>query len=101
MNYVARVGPDGRLLGLEQRLTDAYVAKIVPNTTRAQEVRDLLGPPWTSVQYAQLDRNVWTWWMRRYGDPGVPGELVVQMSPDGVVREVYFLQQGGGNRRNS
>ena len=101
VNYVARVGPDGRLLGLEQRLTDAYVAKIVPNTTRAQEVRDLLGPPWTSVQYAQLDRNVWTWWMRRYGDPGVPGELVVQMSPDGVVREVYFLQQGGGNRRNS
>jgi hypothetical protein len=96
--YVARVGPDGRLAGLEQRLTDANVAKIVPSATRAQDVRDLLGPPWTAVQYAQLDRNVWTWWMRRYGDPGVPGELVVQMSPEGVVREVYFLQQGTANR---
>jgi hypothetical protein len=29
----------------------------------------------------------------------VPVELVVQMSPDGVVREVYLLQQGGGQRR--
>jgi hypothetical protein len=101
VTYVARVGPDGRLVGLEQRLTDANVAKIVPNTTRAQDVRDLLGPPWTAVQYGQLDRNIWTWWMHRYGDPGVPGELVVQMSPDGVVREVYFLQQGTGNRRGS
>jgi hypothetical protein len=101
VTYVARVAPDGRLAGLEQRLTDANVAKIIPNTTRVQDVRDLLGPPWTAVQYGQLDRNVWTWWMRRYGDPGVPGELVVQMSPDGVVREVYFLQQGTGNRRSS
>ena len=96
--YVARVAPEGRLVALEQRLTDANVAKIVPNTTRAQEVRDLLGPPWTAVQYAQLDRNVWTWWMRRYGDPGLPVELVVQMSRDGVVREVFVLQQGGTMR---
>jgi len=100
VTYVARVAPDGRLVALEQRLTDANVAKIVPNTTRAQDVRDLLGPPWTAVQYAPLDRNVWTWWMRRYGDPGLPGELVVQMSPDGVVREVYFIQEGTANRRS-
>ena len=96
--YVARVAPEGRLVALEQRLTDANVAKIVPNATRAQDVRDLLGPPWTAVQYAGVDRAVWTWWMRRYGDPGVPVELVVQMSPDGVVREVFVLQQGGTMR---
>ena len=49
----------------------------------------------------QLERNVWTCWMRRYGDPGVPGEHVVQMSPDGVVRAVYFLQQGTTNQRSA
>ena len=38
--------------------------------------------------------------MRHYGDPGIPVELVVQMSPDGVVREVYLLQQGSGQRRS-
>jgi hypothetical protein len=100
VTYVARVAADGRLVALEQRLTDANVAKIVPNTTRAQDVRDLLGPPWTAVRHGSLDRDIWTWWMRRYGDPGVPGELVVQMSPDGVVREVYFLQEGTANRRD-
>jgi hypothetical protein len=98
--YVARVGADGRLAALEQRLTDGNVGKIVPNTSRAQDVRNLLGPPYSAARYAGLDREVWTWWMRRYGDPGVPGELVVQISPDGVVREVYFLQQGGGNQRS-
>ena len=98
--YVARVAPDGRLLALEQRLNDATVAKIVPNSTRVQEVRDLLGPPYTAVQFPGLERDIWTWWMRHYGDSGVPVELVVQMSRDGVVREVYMLQQGGGQRRS-
>ncbi|MFL6567219.1 MAG: hypothetical protein ACJ8G5_19930 [Burkholderiales bacterium] len=98
--YVARVASDGRLVALEQRLNDETVAKIVPNSTRAQEVRDLLGPPYTAVQYRGLERDIWTWWMRHYGDPGIPVELVVQMSPDGVVREVYMLQQGSGQRRS-
>ena len=98
--YVARVAPDGRLLALEQRLNDATVAKIVPNTTSAREVRDLLGPPYTAVQHSRMEREIWTWWMRHYGDPGIPVELVVQMSPDGVVREVYMLQQGRGNNKS-
>lgn len=98
--YVARVGSDGRLLALEQRLNDATVAKIVPNSTNAQELRDLLGPPYTAVQHPRMERDIWTWWMRHYGDPGVPVELVVQMSPDGVVREVYLLQQGRGNQKS-
>ena len=99
--FVARLAPDGRLQAVEQRLTDQNVAKIVPGTTRAGEVRDLLGPPWTATRFARLDRDIWTWHMRRYGDPGIPGELGVQMSPDGVVREVYFLQAGGRNGRSA
>jgi hypothetical protein len=93
--FVARVAGDGRLVALEQRLTDDNVARIVPNTTRANEVRDLLGPPWLATHYARLDRNIWTWHMRHFGDPGVPVSLNVQMSPDGVVREVYLLKEGG------
>jgi hypothetical protein len=91
--FVARTSADGRLLGLEQRLTDENITKIVPNTTRAEQVRDLLGPPWSAGRYPRLDRNVWTWHMRRFGDPGIPVQLNVQMSPDGVVREVYILDE--------
>ena len=91
--FVARVSGDGHLVALEQRLTDANIARIVPNTTRAGQVRELLGPPWIAGHYARLDRDVWTWHMRHLGDPGVPVQLNVQMSPDGVVREVFMLDE--------
>jgi hypothetical protein len=97
--FVARIAPDGRLVALEQRLTDESVARIIPNTTRAEQVRDLLGPPWQAGRYANLDRDVWTWHMRHFGDPGIPVQLNVQMSPDGVVREVFIIDESGtGNR---
>jgi hypothetical protein len=98
--FVARVSADGRLVALEQRLTDENVAKIVPNTTRADQVRDLLGPPWAAGHFARLDRNIWTWHMRRFGDPGIPVQLNVQMSPDGVVREVYILDESETDNRS-
>jgi outer membrane protein assembly factor BamE (lipoprotein component of BamABCDE complex) len=91
--YVARLSADGRLVALEQRLTDENVARIVPNTTRAEQVRELFGPPYVAGHYARLDRNIWTWHMRRFGDPGIPVQLHVQMSPDGVVREVYLIDE--------
>jgi hypothetical protein len=96
--FVARLGADGRLVGIEQRLTDEYVAQIVPNATRGEQVRDLFGPPYQSSRFARLDRNVWTWHMRRFGDPGIPVQLNVQMSPDGVVREVVILDESDSVR---
>ena len=97
MTFVARLAPDGRLVAIEQRLTDENVAKIIPNTTRAEQVRDLLGPPWLAGHYPRLERNIWTWHMRRFGDPGIPVQLAVQMSPDGVVREVYIIDESSRN----
>lgn len=98
--FVARLGADGRLIAVEQRLTDENVARIVPNTTRAEQVRQLLGPPYSASQFRRMDRNIWTWHMRRYGDPGVPVQLNVQMSPDGVVREVGFIDESDQNFHN-
>jgi outer membrane protein assembly factor BamE (lipoprotein component of BamABCDE complex) len=96
--FVARVAPDGRLIGIEQRLTDENIAKIIPNTTRAEQVQELFGPPWSAAHYARLDRNIWTWHMRHFGDPGIPVQLNVQMSPDGVVREVFILDESETER---
>jgi hypothetical protein len=96
--FVARLGGDGRLIAVEQRLTDENVARIVPNATRAEQLRELFGPPYSTMQFARQDRNVWTWHMRRFGDPGIPAALSVQMSPDGVVREVYLIDESGDRR---
>ena len=34
----------------------------------------------------------------KYGDPGVPVQLNVQMSPDGVVREVVIIDESDTQR---
>jgi hypothetical protein len=91
--FVARFTPEGRLIAVEPRLNPETIAKIVPNTTRSEQVRDLLGPPWQSTRHERLDRNVWTWLVYRWGTPGFHARLHVQMSPDGVVREVYVLEE--------
>jgi hypothetical protein len=93
--FVARIAPDGRLVALEQRLTDENVAKIVPNSARANDVRDLLGPPYLVSRFPRLEREIWQYHMRHYGDPGVPVALYVQFSPDGVAREVYLIDERG------
>ena len=96
--YVARIGADGRLAAIEPRLTDATVAHIVPNATRAEEVRDLLGPPYNATAFPRMERTAWTWHMRRFGDPGMPAALTVQVSPDGVVREVFYIDETDRDR---
>jgi hypothetical protein len=98
--FVARVAPDGRLVAVEQRLTDENVRKIIPQTTRRDDVRDVLGPPYTVSTFPRMEREIWQYYMRHLGDPGIPVTLYVQFSPDGVAREVYLLDErpgrGGG-----
>jgi hypothetical protein len=95
--FVARLTPEGRLVALEPRLNPETIAKIVPNTTGREQVRDLLGPPWQATRNARLERDVWTWAVYRWG-PAYPAELHVQMSPDGVVREAYILDENQPGR---
>ena len=86
--FVARLGADGRLVALEQRLTDENVEKLRQKGTTAEQARMLLGPPTQVAQFDRLQREVWTY--RTEGVP-YPRVLHVQISPDGVVREVYHM----------
>jgi len=89
--YVARVDKDGRLLAMEQRLTDENVARLEKGKTRADDVRDLLGPPWKVWPYPRMQREIWEYRMTTGGAASVPQGLYVQVSPDSIVREVYVL----------
>ena len=96
--YAARIGGDGRLIALEQRLTDENIAKIVKGQTTAAEVRDLLGPPYEPQRVERMDRDIWTYPMRSAGAP-TPKWFLVQMSlADGVVRETYLIDDPNYNR---
>ena len=49
----------------------------------------LFGRPYERLDVPRMDRDMWTWYMRQCGT--LKATLNVQMSPDGVVREVYVL----------
>jgi hypothetical protein len=89
--FVARLAADERLIGVEQRLTQENFARVLPNVTGREEVRDLFGPPWQVMNVARMQREIWTWRIRRFGEVGAPMSMHVQISPDGLVREVYFM----------
>lgn len=87
-NYAARIGPDGKLLAIEQRLTEENIARLVRGQSQAVDVRDLLGPPHRSDPFPRMEREIWTYYMQ--GSPTWK-VLYVQLSPDHVVRELYYM----------
>jgi hypothetical protein len=85
--YAARIGGDGKLVSLEQRLTEANIAKLQVGT-RAGDVRELIGPPYRVDAYPRMQREVWTY---KVHSGSFPKDLYVQLSADGLVREVMMM----------
>ena len=89
-SYAALISPDGRLIRVEQRLTEANISRIVQGVS-ATQVRDLLGPPFEPGVYHPLEREIWTYPMRIQG-ASLPKWFVVQLSlDDHTVRETYLM----------
>ena len=91
-NYAARIAPDGRLISLEQRLNDVNIAKLLPDVSRAEDVRDALGPPHRSYRLPGKEGEVWEYHLEGFQRPLT---LHVQLSSDQVVREVFMLERRG------
>ena len=89
-SYAVRIGRDGVLRSIEQRLTVENLHKLMLDTTTAKQVRELLGPPWRVGRLERQQRDVWEYYM--YDAVQVEHFLYVQFSGDGVVREVLLLR---------
>ena len=103
-SYAARIAPDGRLIAVEQRLTEENIGKVVKGTSAA-EVRDLLGPPYQPTVFHPLEREIWTYPMRVQGYM-YPKWFVVHLSlDDHTVREAFLMDdpdavpKGSGRRK--
>lgn len=82
--YVATIGPDGLLRGIEQRVTWQNIYGIRAGM-RQDEVEDLLGPPREISRLPRQQRDVWEYpWWHANREKRI---LWVQFSDDGVVRE--------------
>ena len=104
-SYAARIAPDGHLIAVEQRLTEANISRVVKGVPAA-EVRDLLGPPYQPEVNPRMEREIWTYPMRMTGYM-YPKWFVVQLSlDDHTVREAFLMddpqyvpKDNGGRRR--
>ena len=90
--FAVLIGADGKVQAVEQRLTDANIAKLVLGTTSVKEVRELFGPPALTTRFAQLERDAWEYPMDNLAAPFL---LIVQFSYDGIVREVFKIKDYG------
>lgn len=88
--YAVRLSSDGVMRGIEQRLTEENMHKLMLGSTSAKEARELLGPPLRVSRLERQQRDVWEYYM--YNAAQVEHFLYVQFSGDGVVREVLLLR---------
>jgi hypothetical protein len=86
--FVARIGADGRLLGIEQRLVSANIHAIKEGM-RAEQVKELLGPPYKTSRVPRLELDAWEYPWRHMGQE--LRVLWVHVSDDGVVRRVVEM----------
>ena len=93
-NYAARFDADGKLIAIEQRLTRANLARLVPGTSTSDDVRELLGPPHQIFNFPGQEAKVWTYPMRDMTGPIV---AQVEFAAGGRVREVLVYPVSSGD----
>lgn len=61
--WMARLGPDGRLVQLEDALTDDSRSRVTPGITK-EEVLRLIGPPWRTMDFPNKRQVAWDYRVR-------------------------------------
>lgn len=85
---VATIGPDGKLRGIEERLTRQNIASIKAGM-REQEVRELLGPPREITNNKRLKTTDWEYpWLEAAKEKRI---FWVSFSAEGVVVKVVEM----------
>ncbi|MGE5640307.1 MAG: hypothetical protein ACM30H_09435 [Clostridia bacterium] len=85
--YAAVIGSDGVLKALEQRLEPKFLNQVVTGMT-AEQVRELLGPPWKITHFVFKNQDVWEYKWLLAEEKRV---FWVGFAPDGKVAEVVNI----------
>jgi outer membrane protein assembly factor BamE (lipoprotein component of BamABCDE complex) len=84
--WMARIGPDGRLVTYEQVLTNAGFAKVKVDHTTKDEILRMFGRPAEISRVRFHDYEVWSY---RYKESGVWNSMMsVHFDQDGIVRQM-------------
>jgi len=84
--YMARIGPDGRLIVYEQVLTDASFAKVKIDHTTKDEILRMFGQP---AEVSRVYAHNYEVWSYRYKESGVWNSMMsVNFDEHGIVRQM-------------
>jgi hypothetical protein len=100
--FAVHMSSSGVMQSIDQLLAVENLTKLVPGVTMTGQVREQFGPPRRISRLDRQQRDVWEY--RMYGPTQEPYYLYVQLSYDGVVREVlllkdYSMEPGGKRNR--
>ena len=87
-NWAAVMDRDGILVSFDQRLTEQNIARIKPDQSKADDLLDILGPPYRRMKFPYKDVEAWEYPLWTTPESQT---LYVEVSPDFVVRKVYKL----------
>ena len=95
--FAVRIGPDGVVRGVEQRLTEANIAKLAFGNTTEKDARALLGPPNLVYNYPRIKRSFWEYKMTA-GENQTSNLkiLALEFSADGILRGSTFQDDVAG-----
>jgi outer membrane protein assembly factor BamE (lipoprotein component of BamABCDE complex) len=81
--FMARIGPDGRLLSYEQVLSSEKFATVKPGKDTKETILRTFGRPAQRVRYASVEGDVWLY---RYKEQNVWDSVMsVEFNRQGVV----------------
>ena len=97
--HMAFLAADGRLLRLDQVLTEENFARLSPGTTTAAEVERLIGPPWRTIDFPNKRATAWDYVFQ--DTAGYIVDFSVMVGRDGVVAEKVYVRRfmGDSGRR--
>ncbi len=94
--FAVRIGQDGIVRAVEQRLTTSNVARLTVDKTTAQETRALLGPPNLNRYTPRTKRYNWEYRMTE-GENGAQTSresyklLTLEFSEDSILRKINLM----------
>ncbi len=93
--YMAFVAADGRLIRVDQVLSEAQFGRISAGQTTAGEVERLVGPPWRKQDFPNKQATAWDYVIRDSWDYTV--DFSVMVGRDGVVTEKVHARRSRGD----
>jgi len=98
--YAVRIGANGVVRDVSQVLTQANLAKLQIGKSTKEDVKAILGPPFSVYQLPRVQREGWEYYMFQDTRPKV---TYVQFDPSGRVSEVmqiddpFYQSRGAGH----